>query len=716
MSIDAHHHFWRYDPAQYGWISESMAVLRQDYLPPQLRKATQAAGVDGVVSVQARQSLAETDWLLELADQHEFIRGVVGWVPLVSEQVRRDLERLRGRKKLKGVRHVLQDEPDDNYMLRDDFNRGIRQLKEFALGYDVLVFERHLPQTILFVDRHPEQVFVLDHVAKPRIRDNLMSPWRENLRELARRPNVWCKLSGVVTEADHRSWTPQQLRPYMETVLEAFGPRRLMFGSDWPVCLLACGYQRWYQIVREFASALSPDEQSWLFGRTATDAYDLYSGQRPPRGFGGQCPPYLRSDMKLPKYSMGIGDRFARQGKAQLAAFVRANQMGIEVAPVWNKSNREHLIVHSTPESVRREADAAVNTLDWTGPYFVDADHIGLKTVDAFVPWSDFFTIDVADSIGKPAADPDIRAFVDECGRFAGSLLISGIDRPLEVSKSRIESIARKYLLAVQEAGKIYRHIEAAKGKSNFVAEVSMDETDQPQTPVELLFILAALSHERVPVQTIAPKFTGRFNKGVDYVGDIAQFEKEFNDDLAVIAFAIQTFELPEALKLSVHSGSDKFSIYAPIRRAIRRHNAGLHLKTAGTTWLEELIGLASAGGDGLYIAKDTYAQALERVDELCGPYASVIDIDRTKLPSPREVAKWSGDEFAAAVRHDPSDRRYNPNLRQLLHVGYKVAAQMGERYIGALESYESIIAKNVTENLFERHLKPIFIGIERAR
>lgn len=275
MVIDAHHHFWRYNPREYGWISDSMSVLRRDFLPDDLEGAIRAAGVDGVVSVEARQSLAETDWLLEMAEQHDFIRGVVGWVPLISEHLTGDLERLRGRKKLKGVRHVLQDEPDEHYMLREDFNRGIRQLKDFDLRYDVLVFERHLPQTVEFVDRHPEQVFVLDHIAKPRIRDRVMSPWQENLRELARRPNVSCKLSGVVTEADYRSWTPRELRPYMETALEAFGPRRLMFGSDWPVCLLASGYQRWHQIVREFASELSPDEQSWLFGRTAIDAYAL---------------------------------------------------------------------------------------------------------------------------------------------------------------------------------------------------------------------------------------------------------------------------------------------------------------------------------------------------------------------------------------------------------------------------------------------------------
>lgn len=252
-----------------------MAVLKRDFQPDDLRQAISAAKVDGVISVQARQTIQETEWLLDLADRHQFIRGVVGWVPLISDDVRSDLERLSRRKKLRAVRHVLQDEPDDNYMLREDFNRGVRQLKDFGLRYDILIFERHLPQTLSFVDRHPEQMFVLDHLAKPRVRQNVLWPWRENLRELARRPNVWCKLSGLVTEANHQAWTEAQLRPYMQTALEAFGPRRLMFGSDWPVCLLACGYHRWVQIVREFISTLSADEQDWVMGKAATEAYDL---------------------------------------------------------------------------------------------------------------------------------------------------------------------------------------------------------------------------------------------------------------------------------------------------------------------------------------------------------------------------------------------------------------------------------------------------------
>jgi tagaturonate epimerase len=415
--------------------------------------------------------------------------------------------------------------------------------------------------------------------------------------------------------------------------------------------------------------------------------------------------------MNLPKYSMGIGDRFAHQGKAQLAAFVRAKHAGVDVTPVWNKSNREHQIVHSEPATVRAEADTAIKSLRWTDPYFVDADHIGMETVDKFLASSDFFTIDVAGFIGKPAADDEIRDFVASQARYAGSLDVPGITGALNVTIERIESIAQKYLRAVTEAGKVFRRIESAKGVGTSVAEVSMDETDQPQTPVELLFILAAIGQEGIPVQTIAPKFTGRFNKGVDYVGDLGQFEREFNDDLAVIAYAVKEFGLPANLKLSLHSGSDKFSIYAAIRRAIRRTGAGLHIKTAGTTWLEELIGLASAGGEGLEIARDIYAQALGRFDELCGPYATVIDIDRAKLPSAEAVRGWDGDRYARSLRHEQSSSLYNPHFRQLLHVGYKVAAQMGERYTAALKANEAVIANNVTENIFDRHLKRVFMG-----
>jgi hypothetical protein len=266
-------------------------------------------------------------------------------------------------------------------------------------------------------------------------------------------------------------------------------------------------------------------------------------------------------------------------------------------------------------------------------------------------------------------------------------------------------------LLAVQDAGRIYRYIADAKGEANIIAEVSMDETDAPQTPPELLIILTALADEKVRLQTIAPKFTGRFNKGVDYVGDLVQFEKEFNDDLAVIAHAVRTYGLPANLKLSVHSGSDKFSLYPIIRTALQRTGAGLHLKTAGTTWLEELIGLAEAGGDGLALAKEIYAYALEHVDELCAPYASVIDIDRAKLPSAETVNGWSGPQLASALRHIPGHPQFNAHVRQLLHVSFKVAAKAGARYTDLLKKNEEIVGKQVTENIFDRHMKPLFIG-----
>lgn len=421
--------------------------------------------------------------------------------------------------------------------------------------------------------------------------------------------------------------------------------------------------------------------------------------------------PKMNDYLALAKFSFGMGDRFAHQGKAQLHACVKATELGVDFIPVWNKSNREHMFIGTEPSSVRAEADAAVKTLGWKKAYHVDADHIRLETVDRFIAPSDFFTIDVADSIGKPAGATDVKAFVDRHPELVGTLSIPRIDRPFEIKRAEVERVANMFLLAAQDAGKIYRHIRDAKGAGNFITEVSMDETERPQTPPELLIILAALADEQVPVQTIAPKFTGRFNKGVDYVGDLKQFEKEFNEDLAVIAFAIQQFGLPRTLKLSVHSGSDKFSIYVPMRRALKTFDAGIHLKTAGTTWLEELIGLAEAGGDGLEIAKEIYAYAIERVEEFCAPYAAVIDIDESKLPSAAAVNGWSSAQFTDALRHDPRNPRFNPSFRQLLHVSFKVAAKKGDRYLNALKKHEAVIARNVTENLFERHMKPLLVG-----
>jgi len=419
----------------------------------------------------------------------------------------------------------------------------------------------------------------------------------------------------------------------------------------------------------------------------------------------------MSEELKLPKFSVGVGDRFAHQAKAQLAACVLAAKAGVEVVPVWNKSNREHMIIGSEPSQTRLEADAAVKELGWTKPYFLDADHINLKTVARFLAPCDFFTLDVADLIGQPADAGEVAAFVKRHPELVGTVKIPPVAEPFKTDVAFVSGVANKFLAAVQHAGMIYRFLVENKGAGRFVAEVSMDETDSPQTPVELLIILAAIADEKIPIQTIAPKFTGRFNKGVDYVGDLAQFTKEFNEDLAAIAFAVKTYGLPENLKLSVHSGSDKFSIYKAIHDAMKTFDAGVHMKTAGTTWLEELIGLAEAGGSGLEIAKEVYAEAYAHSEELCAPYAAVIDIDPTKLPKPEEVNGWTGAQYTSALRHEQGNKAYNPSFRQLLHVGFKVAAKMGDRYLKALEANEEVVARNVTTNLFERHIKPVFLG-----
>ena len=415
--------------------------------------------------------------------------------------------------------------------------------------------------------------------------------------------------------------------------------------------------------------------------------------------------------MKLGKYSIGIGDRFSHQGEAQLSAIIKAkNELGIEISPVWNKSNREHTYVHTVPEDTRKEADAAVKALGFKGTYFVDADHINLNNVDKFLSSSDFFTLDVADYIGKAATDAEIAKFVADHKKFVGSMTITGISHPFEITADYIEKWARKFLFATIEASKIYQHIAAKKGVGNFITEVSMDEVDEPQKPLDMLFILKSLADLKVPAQTIAPKFTGRFNKGVDYVGDLKQFEKEFEEDMLVIDYAIKNYHLPEELKLSVHSGSDKFSIYPIMGKLIKKYNKGIHIKTAGTTWLEEVIGLSLAGDEALDLAKAIYSAAFRRQEELCGPYATVIDIKADKLPSPDAITKWTSTQYAQTLQHEQANPLYNPSFRQLIHVGYKVAYEYGDVYTNALKDHKEIIGDCVTYNIFDRHIKRLFV------
>jgi hypothetical protein len=413
--------------------------------------------------------------------------------------------------------------------------------------------------------------------------------------------------------------------------------------------------------------------------------------------------------MKLGKYSFGLGDRFNHQGKAQLGSLIRARKAGTEIIPVWNKSNREHLIVKSTPQQTRQEADEAVASLKWDLPYFVDADHINLINVDKFIGYCDFFTIDVADYIGKEPVDEDVVEYVEVNHKFIGKLAIPGIDDSINIDKDFLTAFGIKFLAAVEEAAKIYRYIAKKTKVGGFIPEVSMDEVLEPQTPAELFFILQALASRNVPLQTIAPKFTGRFNKGVDYKGDIGKFKKEFEQDLLVLSYTIKAFGLPENLKLSIHSGSDKFALYPIMGELIHKYDMGVHIKTAGTTWLEEITGLAAAGDEGLEIAKLIYRNAFERKEELCKPYAAVIEIDDSALPDPSVTQKWDKEKFVGTLRHIKGHPDYNPNFRQLLHVGYKVAAELGNRYYDALEKFSNIVGKNVSDNIYERHLKPLF-------
>jgi len=416
-----------------------------------------------------------------------------------------------------------------------------------------------------------------------------------------------------------------------------------------------------------------------------------------------------KTHMKLEKYSLGIGDRFGREGKAQLAALEMARKTGIELVPVWNKSHREHSIIGTSPDDTRREADDAVRENGWKHSYYVDADHIGPQSVDLFLASSDFFTIDVADWIGIPPAANEGEEFVRWVHPYLGSIPLPGTSTRLVVSDESVRAFVSKYLLAIGKASEVFGRIAKGKLDGKRIIEVSFDEAEIDQTPEELLLILAGLAQKGIPAQTVAPKFTGQFLKGVDYRGDIEAFSRQFDVDLAVIRFAREHFELPSTLKLSIHSGSDKFSIYPSVRRSVQKHDIGFHLKTSGTTWLEELIGIAEGGGDGLTFAKKLYADALRSYDALVKPYLTVVDITPSRLPSAETVNGWTGGEFAATVRNDVSAPRFNPDVRQLLHVSYKIAAERQAEFFQLLTENRASVEHHVTENLYRRHILPLF-------
>jgi tagaturonate epimerase len=413
----------------------------------------------------------------------------------------------------------------------------------------------------------------------------------------------------------------------------------------------------------------------------------------------------------LEKYSFGVGDRFGHQAAAQLRAFQMLEANGVVAVPVWNKSNREHTFIGSEPASVLYAAEQAVADTGWKHPWHVDADHIRIDTVDRFIDSSDFFTIDVANYIGKPPSDAELAAFLSRHPELAEPISIPGVSEPIHISWDSLQTIARQYLSATQEAGHVYRHIALHRKGRESIIEVSIDETPSPQTPAELLVILAALSDQDIPLQTIAPKFTGRFNKGVDYVGNVTEFAREFEDCIAILKYAVEKYAFPGSLKLSVHSGSDKFSIYPIIARLLRKTDAGLHVKTAGTSWLAEIIGLCEAGGDGLTIVQEMYAAAFQDWEALCLPYADVIDIDPSKLPSPETISNISGSEFALMMQHDPASPNFNTNVRQLMHVSFKLAAKKGTRYLDLLIQHSDRVGQEVTDNIYHKHLKPLFLS-----
>ncbi|PKD16448.1 hypothetical protein APR41_08875 [Salegentibacter salinarum] len=410
----------------------------------------------------------------------------------------------------------------------------------------------------------------------------------------------------------------------------------------------------------------------------------------------------------LGKYSFGTGDRFGKEGVAQLKALLQARENGVEVTPVWNKSHREHETVNSKPHLVREEADAAVKSLDYSGKYFVDADHINLDIVDEYLAVSNFFTIDVADYIGKGAAEKEKDEFLKFIAKFKQKVSIPGIFAEFKISGAELNQILDTFLFAAKKASEVYRYIKENKPEE-FVVEVSMDEVENPQTPEELFFVLATFAFYEIPVNTIAPKFTGRFNKGIDYEGDLEKFAKEFEEDLLVLDFAKKEFGLPEDLKLSIHSGSDKFSIYPIMNRLIKKHGAGLHVKTAGTTWLEEINVIAESGEDGFEFALSIYKEALDRFDELTSPYPDVLDIDKSKIPEVSDLQTAGREKMAKMLRHNQKEKAFNPHFRQLMHCAYKLAAEKEEIFFKLLKKYRQQTEEAVTQNLYEKHLKKNF-------
>ncbi len=411
----------------------------------------------------------------------------------------------------------------------------------------------------------------------------------------------------------------------------------------------------------------------------------------------------------LAKYSLGIGDRFAHQGEHLLKAFIEAEKKGVEITPVWNKSYREHKMVHSEPSSVYEEADQSVKKLGWKNSFGVDADHINMDNVQPFIECSNFFTIDVSNYIGKGAPEAEIESFVRKTRSiFLDDFQIKGLSIPIELTAEEIRKTARKFLMAMQEAASVYTYIKSKK-KEEFAVEISIDEVEAPQTTTEFLLILHMIALNSIPIDTIAPKFAGQFNKGVDFEGNLAAFGYGFNDFLVIMQHCVKLFGMKPGLKLSVHTGSDKFSLYPLINSLIKKHDAGLHVKTAGTTWLEEAIGLAKVGGEGLEFMKSVYEEAYKNYDELVSKYVNVLDVNKHNLPTPEEVREWSSEYFVQSLTHNTEAPLFNRDFRQLMHTSYKIAAEKKGKLESLLKLNSEVIGDLVFNNIYTRHITPLF-------
>jgi hypothetical protein len=410
-------------------------------------------------------------------------------------------------------------------------------------------------------------------------------------------------------------------------------------------------------------------------------------------------------------YSLGVGDRFGHEGEAQLSAILRAKEEhGIEITPVWNKSYREHKITGTTPREVRKEAENAITSLNWNGSYYVDADHINLRNVEPFIPYSNFFTIDVAEYINHSTEEVEIKEFFDNFESYFGKVSVPGINHALNINRIKVEKTIQKFMYAIKKAGILYHHILKKRKGKPFIAEISMDETVNPQSPIELFVILAIIHQQEIPIDTFAPKFPGDFYKGIDYVGEIPKFKDYFNQSLAILSYTKDLFGFKPNLKFSIHSGSDKFSLYPIINTVIKKYNMGLHLKTAGTTWLEEIIGLIKGSQEAFNLVKRIYKKAYIQLDKLITPYETVVDINKNNLPKPSSVENWKKGGFFNALNHNPSHPNYNKDLRQLLHISYAVAAKMKREFYRLISRNRYVIRGRVTENLYERHIKPLFL------